>query len=251
MSEVRKITADVTSQRDSALDDLFGKVKDTSMTVTKLPSKGKFYSDFNGIKISPLKFLDEQLILTGKDIEKDIVTELLEKTVEGINVNEILLMDKNYLLMKLREVSYGDDYEFGVVCNHCSYESKSKIELSKQLNLTQIPESFEDPRTIILPKLGVETVIRLPRNREEPYLMDTETIYKNLYRFVVSLNGNTDPVFISKAIDRMEIADAKTLFREITVTKYGIDPRFVFKCGKCGHKETLAVPIDAGFFSVS
>ena len=160
-------------------------------------------------------------------------------------------MDKNYLLMKLREVSYGDDYEFGVVCNHCSHESKSKIELSKQLNLTQIPDAFEDPRTIILPKLGVETVIRLPRNREEPYLMDTETIYKNLYRFVVSLNGNTDPVFISKAIDRMEIADAKTLFREITVTKYGIDPRFVFKCGKCGHKETLAVPIDAGFFSVS
>ena len=81
--------------------------------------------------------------------------------------------------------------------------------------------------------------------------MDTETIYKNLYRFVVSLNDNTDPVFISKAIGMMEIADVKTLFKEITITEYGIDPRFVFKCGKCGHKETLAVPIDAGFFSVS
>ena len=251
MSEVRKIAADIGGQRDKALEDLFGKVKDTSMTVTNLPSRGKFYTDFNGIKIAPLKFLDEQLILTGKDIEKDIVTELLEKTVEGINVSEILLMDKNYLLMKLREVSYGDDYEFGVVCRNCNHESKSKIQLSKQLNLSEIPEDYEDPRTISLPKLGVEAVVRLPRNREESYLLDTETIYKNLYRFVVSLHGHTDPVFISKAIERMEIADVKTLFREITITKYGIDPRFVFKCGKCGHKETLAVPIDAGFFSVS
>ena len=251
MSEVRRISADVSSQRDKALEDLFGKVNDTSMTVTNLPSRGKFYTDFNGIKISPLKFLDEQLILTGKDIEKDIVTELLEKTVEGINVSEILLMDKNYLLMKLREVSYGDDYEFGVVCKSCNHESKSKIQLSKQLNLSEVPEDFEDPRAITLPKLGVEAVVRLPRNREEPYLINTETIYKNLYRFVVSLADHTDPVFISKAIERMEIADVKTLFREITVTTYGIDPRFVFKCGKCGHKETLAVPIDAGFFSVS
>ena len=98
MTEVRKITPDIGNQRDKALEELFGKVKDASMTITNLPSRGKFYSDFDGIKIAPLKFLDEQLILTGKDIEKDIVTELLEKTVEGIDVSEILLMDKNYLL---------------------------------------------------------------------------------------------------------------------------------------------------------
>ena len=251
MSEVRKMHVDVSEQRNQALEDLFGKVKDTSMTVTNLPSRGKFYTDFTGIKISPLKFLDEQLILTGKDLEKDIVTELLEKTVEGIDVSEILMMDKNYLLMKLREASYGDDYEFGVVCKNCNHESKSKIKLSKQLNLSQIPEGYEDPRTIKLPKLGANVVVRLPRNREEIYLVDTETIYKNLYRFVISINEHTDPVFISQAIDRMEIADVKKIFREISISEYGIDPRFVFKCGKCGHKETLAVPIDAGFFSVS
>jgi len=251
MSEARKLTADPSSQRDQALEELFGKIKDASMTITDLPSRGKFYTDFESIKISPLKFLDEQLILTGKGLEKDIVTELLEKTVEGIDVNEILLMDKNYLLMKLREVSYGDDYEFSIVCRNCNHESRSKIELSKQLNMSQIPDDFEDPRTIKLPKLGVDVVIRLPRNREERYFSDTETSYQNLYRFIVSINGNTDPVFISKAINLMEIADVKKIYKEITNNPYGIDPRFVFKCGKCKHKETLAVPIDSDFFSVS
>jgi len=251
MSEVKKIRADISGERDKALEDLFGKIKDTSMTVTDLPSLGKFYSNFDGVKISPLKFLDEQLILTGKDIQKDVVTELLERTLEGIDVDEILLMDKNYLLMKLREVSYGDDYEFGIVCKNCHYESKTKIQLSKQLNKSFIPDDYEDPRTIKLPKLGVDVQVRLPRNKEEQYLKDTETIYNNLYRFVVTLNGNTDPVFISKAIGMMEIADVKKIYNEVTNTEFGIDPRFVFKCGKCGHKETLAVPIDPGFFSVS
>ena len=251
MSEVRKITPDLSSQREEALKELFGKVKDASMVITDLPSKGRFYTDFESIKISPLKFLDEQLILTGKDANKDIVTELLEKTVEGINVSEILLMDKNYLLMKLREVSYGDDYEFGVVCQNCNHESKSKIKLSKQLNMTQIPDDFENPRKVTLPKLGVDVLLRLPKNNEESFFQDTETAYKNLYRFVVSLSDNTDPVFISQAINMMEIADVKKIYKEITRNPFGIDPRFVFKCGKCGHKETLAVPIDSDFFSVN
>ena len=251
MTEVRKITPDINNQRDKALEELFGKVKDTSMVVTDLPSKGRFYENFEGVKVSPLKFLDEQLILNGKDIQKDIVSDLLAKTVEGIDIDDLLLMDKNYLLMKLREVSYGDDYEFGIVCRNCNHESTSKIQLSKQLNMSQVPDDFEDPRTIKLPKLGAEVVIKLPRNKQERFLSDTETIYKNLYRFVKSLAGNSDPVFISKAIDMMEIADVKKIYTAVTGVTYGIDPRFVFKCGKCGHKETLAVPIDAGFFSVS
>ncbi len=251
MSEAKRIVVDTNAGRDEALEDLFRNSKDRSMVITELPSRGKFYDKFTGLTLAPLKFLDEQLILNGKTAQKDIVTELLEKTVTGIDVSQILLMDKNYLLMKLREVSYGDDYEFGVVCQNCSYESKTKIELSKQLNLTQIPEDFEDPRPVHLPRLGVKAMIRLPRNREELFLADTETSYKNLYRFVVSIDEYTDPVLISKAISRMEIGDVKTLVRAITVSEYGIDPRFIFKCGKCGHKETLAVPIDSGFFSVS
>jgi len=251
MTEVRKITPDISSQREQALDDLFGKVKDASMLVMDLPSKGKFYKNFKGIKVSPLKFLDEQLILNGKGVRKDIVSDLLAKTIEGIEIDELLLMDKNYLLMKLREVSYGDDYEFSIVCKKCNHESMSKIMLSKQLNMTQIPDEFEDPRVIKLPKLGEEVIISLPRNNQESFLVDAETTYKNLYRFIDSLAGNSDPVFISKAIERMEIADVKKIFMAITGVTYGIDPRFVFKCGKCGHKETLAVPIDSGFFSVS
>jgi hypothetical protein len=251
MTEVRKITPDISNERDLALDELFGKVKDTRLLVTDLPSRGKFYEDFKGVTITPLKFLDEQTILNAKDSPQDIVSDLLKQTITGIDVEDLLLIDKSFLLMKLREVSYGDDYEFSVVCPKCNYESKATIMLSKQLNMTQIPKDFDNPRKINLPKLGVEALVRLPRNVEEHLLVDAESIYINLYRFITSLAGHTDPIFISKAVERMEIADVKKLVKEITNIECGINPKFVYKCGKCEHKETLAVPIDSGFFSVS
>jgi hypothetical protein len=104
---------------------------------------------------------------------------------------------------------------------------------------------------VTLPKLGVEVSVRFPRGTEEHYLTDMDELYKHIYRFVVSIKDQEDPVFISKAIRRMHIMDVKTIIKEVMKPEYGVDTRFVFKCGKCKAKETLAIPIDANFFSVS
>jgi len=119
------------------------------------------------------------------------------------------------------------------------------------LNMTQVPEDFEDPREIELPKLGVKAEVRFPRSREEVFLKDSESVYQNLYRFVISINGNSDPVFISKALKRMHIMDIKKLVSEINKAEYGVNPRFIFECPECTHTETMAIPMDVSFFSVS
>ena len=117
--------------------------------------------------------------------------------------------------------------------------------------MKEIPDDMEDPRTITLPKLKAEVEIRFPRSREESFLKDTETIYANVYKFVVSVQGNKDPVFISKAIKRLHIMDMKKLISEIVQSDYGVDPRFVFECPECKHSETMSIPLDINFFSVS
>ena len=71
------------------------------------------------------------------------------------------------------------------------------------------------------------------------------------YKFVVSVQGNKDPVFISKAIKRLHIMDMKKLISEIVQSDYGVDPRFVFECPECKHSETMSIPLDINFFSVS
>ena len=238
------------SSRDSDLENLFSNYETDSITVLDIPSKGKFYSGFQGVEVKPLTYLDEQKILGSKTTE-DVVAKLLEKSIEGVEVGELLSMDKIFLLMKVREVSYGEKYQFSITCPACQVDVKSELVLSQHLNMTQVPDDLEDPREITLPKLGAKVVVRFPRSKEDAFLKDNDEAYKNLYRFVLSINGNSDPIFISKAIKRLHLIDVKTLMTEIGRTEYGIDPRFYFECPECSYSQTMSIPLDVDFFSVS
>ena len=251
MSENKQIVGGSGDPREDALDALFAGSIEDSMTITDLPSKGKFYEGFNGVEIKALTYLDEQTILTAKDNNKDVIAKLLEKCIEGIDVGELLSMDKLYLLMKVRELSYGKDYSFNITCPNCNADIKSSLVISQHLNMNPVPDEMEDPREILLPKLNVKAQVRFPRGKEEVFLTSSEDVYKNLYRFVVSINDSSDPVFISKALKRMHIQDIKTLIASVNEAEYGVDPKFLFECPECGHTDTMAIPMDVGFFSVS
>lgn len=251
MSNNKQIVGNSGDPREDALNALFSGSSDEEVVVTNLPSKGKFYPGFQGVEVFPLTFLDEQKILNAKDSNTDIVSKLLEKSIKGVRVDELLSMDKMYLLMKVREVSYGDNYEFKITCPACSTEIKTSLILSEHLNMVQVPDELEDPREITLPKLKVKAMVRFPRSKEEIFLADPDEAYRNMYRFVVSINGNADPVFISKALKRMHIQDIKKLISEINKAEYGVNPRFIFECPECKHSDTMSVPMDVGFFSVS
>jgi hypothetical protein len=251
MSQNKQIAGGSKDPRDEALDALFSDPSDETQLITELPSRGKFYPSFQGVEIKPLTFLDEQKILNSKDTNTDLVSKLLEKTIDGVAVDDLLSMDKMFLLMKVRELSYGDQYEFNITCPNCNSDIKTSLVLSEHLNMNQVPEDLEDPREFTLPRLKVKAQVRFPRSREEILMADPEEAYKNIYRFVVSINGTKDPIFISKALKRMHLQDVKKIISEINKAEYGIDPKFIFECPECTHTETMAVPMDVSFFSVS
>ena len=251
MSENKQIVEGVDADRQDALDSLFKNYGEDSIIITDIPSKGKFYNNFQGIEINALTFIDEQNILGSRNPNSDIISKLLEKTTKGVHVDDLLSMDKMYLLMKVRELSYGDMYDFNITCPSCKMDIKSSISLSKHLNMNHVPDDLTDPRDVFLPKLKVKAKVRFPRSKEESLFKDTETIYTNLFRFVMSINDYEDPVFISKAIRKMHLQDIKTLVSEINKGEYGIDPRFLFECPSCKHEETMAVPMSVSFFSMS
>tara|TARA_R100001510_G_scaffold8871_1_gene6812 strand:+ start:609 stop:1364 length:756 start_codon:yes stop_codon:yes gene_type:complete len=251
MNKNKQIIGDSKDPREQALDALFSDPNDETLMITELPSRGKFYPAFKGVEIKPLTFLDEQKILNAKDTNNDIVSKLLEKTIDGVSVDDLLSMDKMFLLMKVRELSYGAEYDFNITCPACSSDIKTSLVLSEHLNMTQVPEDLEDPREFTLPKLGVKVEVRFPRSREEMLMAEPEEAYKNIYRFVVSINGTKDPIFISKALKRMHLQDIKKIISEINKSEYGIDPKFIFECPDCAYTETMAVPMGVSFFSVS
>lgn len=252
MTEIKAITGKNSGdERDRALDDLFNNMPVEAEVDIKLPSKGKFYTNLKTITIDPLTYEDEDKILRSKNKGAQAIDMLLANCVKGVEISDLLQMDKLYLLIKVREVSYGAEYKFSVACPHCATDVSTEINLATGLNIKEVEDDLEDPRTVSLPKLGVDAVVRFPRSTEEGYHATNEDMIKNLYRFIKSINGQEDTVFINKAIKRLHIMDVKSLVKEVFRGEYGVDPRFLFDCPHCKETSMMAVPLDIDFFSVS
>ena len=237
--------------RDSKLAELFGELPVDSEIVVDLPSEGKFYESKNSkITISPIKFEDEKSLSTSVKNKINPVNLLISKCVKNIDTTKLVLMDKMYLLLKIREISYGSKYPVEITCPKCDQISEVNVDLGNLL-VKKLDPDITDPRQIILPRLKRSAKVRFPRVSDEQYLNTQEQIYNNLWRFVIELDGISDPVFISKAIPKMHIMDSKFIMHNVMRTDLGLDPRFLYECGSCGEYTELAVPISEDFFSVT
>lgn len=219
--------------------------------LAELPSKGKFYNNFKEVRVIPLLFEDEQRILISKNKGSNPVNEIISKCIKGVNLSDLIPIDKLYLLLKIKEVSYGPEYKFNIICPECETNVNTTLDVTKHISINYIEDDLEDPREINLPMLKIKAKVRFPRVREEEYFSDVDSALANLYRFVVSLDGNENPVFIAKAMKKMHIKDLKTLNQAINRSDLGVDPRFNFECPHCKHNQIMRVPFDANFFSMN
>ena len=86
----------------------------------ELPSKGKLYSKDNPLSSGKveMKYMTakEEDILTNQNyISKGVVIDKLLQSLivnKDINYNDLLIGDKNALMVAARILSYGKDYEF-------------------------------------------------------------------------------------------------------------------------------------------
>jgi len=248
MSNLNKFNEDT----DSKLKDLFGDLPPESDTLVNLPSEGRFYPENSNpqVIISPIKFEDEKDIVSNLRNKVNPVNLLLSKCVKGLDSQRLLLIDKMFLLLKIRAISYGEIYPASIVCPKCSTESKIEINLN-QLIVNPIPSDVTDPREVTLPKVKKTAKVRFPRISDEAYLTSQEEIYSNLWRFVIELNGSNDPVFIAKAIPKLPIMDIKKLVKEILRDDLGLNPKILFECGHCKTITKIEVPVNENFFSVT
>jgi len=151
--------------------------------------------------------------------------------------------------MKLREISYGDDYDTLLICQHCKAENPSTVKLS-ELNVNPVPDDFVDPVEFTLPSIQKTAKVRLPRVRDEKVLSNSETALDQIWRFVEEVDGHTDKSIISAVLNKLPIKDMRTIMNAMK-TEFGIDTKVKFKCKDCKEVSVIELPIDANFFDVS
>jgi len=237
--------------KQEIINDLLKELPTDNAVEVDLPSECKVYELEDPempVTIRPMTFEDEKNIVSAKK-EEDPVNLVLQRCVTNVKIFELLPMDKLYLIMKLREISYGDDYNTLLICQECRAENPTTVKLS-ELNVNPVPDDFKDPITISLPQLAKDIKVRQPRVRDEKVFADTTTALDQLWRFVVEIEGHTDKSIIAAVIDKLPLKDVRTLLNAIK-SDYGVDTKIKFACGDCGGVSVVDLPIDANFFDVN
>ena len=243
----------------------------------ELPSKGQIYAvPFDGkVKLRSMTVQEEMKRQNqGKSLNKtlcEIIDDCLI-TKLPISCYDLAVPDYEYLLHKLRVVTYGVDYKMIVGCPHCGTQQTIKANLDE---LTVKPVNLEDYRKLLsftLPVCKKEIKLRIPSCRLQDTIQDkVEEFNEQIVNSGSDFKGDMSPVFtletmiesvdgakmsyieLQQLIKRMSAADYNYIVQKMEKvnTAFGLDKKIDLKCNKCGGKFSTFFRFSTEFFRPS
>ena len=228
--------------------------------VIELPSKGLVYSKDNPLSTGKveMKYMTakEEDILTNQSYIQNgtVFDKLLQSLiVSKINYDDLIIGDKNALLVASRILGYGKDYTF-------TYDNQSYTVDLSQLENKPFDENLikEGSNEFIfeLPTTGVKLTFKILTTSDEKKIdaeiKGVQKINKNaspelttrLKHLITSVNGDREAKTIREFVDNHLLArDSRALREYIRKIQPDVDLTFTSDSG-----EEVAIPVNLSFF---
>lgn len=227
----------------------------------ELPSKGLLYPESSPLSSGKveMKYMTakEEDILTNQTyIQKGIVLDkMLESLIvtKGVNINELIVGDKNALFVAARILGYGKDYTFSFEGNQTTVDL-SLIE-NKYFDESSVTKGINE-FSFTLPHSNVSLTYKLLTGVDEKNIeREIEGLKKiskesspelttRLKYLITSVNGDREAKTIRQFVDTQLLArDSRALREHIKNTQPDVDLTFTTDSG-----EEVAIPIGLNFF---
>ena len=159
-----------------------------------LPSNGKVYEeDVNPeVILSSMTTKHEMLRLSATEDNQKLMADIIDDCIQsevGISAYDMCLADYQFLMYKLREVTFGNDYDMIGICPFCGSRNNISVDLD-ELEVKEFSDDVLDMINIHLPKsdVDIELTLQTPRllddvnkqvkqakrkikNKENPYIL--------------------------------------------------------------------------------
>jgi hypothetical protein len=232
--------------------------------IVELPSNGIVYSEDNPlssgkIEIKYMTAKEEDILTNQSYINDGTVLDRLIKSlvVSKINYNDLIIGDKNALLIAARILGYGSEYEFNY------RNEKVKIDLSSLENKKIDKSKFEQGKNefpFTCPKSGTVLTFKLLDHGDEQKIdkelkglkkinpNSSPDLSTRLKYMIVSVDGSTEKKDIRSFVDGYFLAQDSRAFRKyINDFQPDVDMN-VSITTLAGGDEDINVPIGLNFF---
>ena len=227
----------------------------------ELPSKGIVYPkdhplSSGKIEIKYMTAKEEDILSNSSFIQKGIVLEKLLKSViinKDINIDDLIVGDKNAVLIATRILGYGKDYEITVKGQ--SYTLDMSTLDNKEINEDDF-EAGKNEFSFTTPATGTVLTYQLATGKLEKQVEreiaglkkinkeNTAELTTRLKHLITSVDGNEEKKDIREFVDTRFLARDSRAFRDhISSTQPDVNLSYILDNG-----EEVVVPIGLNFF---
>ena len=240
--------------------------------VLSLPSQGLLYPEDSPLRSGKIdvKYMtakEEDILTSTNLIEQGVViTKLLESVIADpkVKLDDMLLGDKNALMIGTRILGYGKDYQVMITDPDTNEQVECVVDLSK-LDNKEIDEDLYlagNTFDFTLPNSKVEINFKLLTQKDEKEIEKTLKDYEKAEKLtgvsynlttrlkhqIQSVNGKTDQKTIDNFVDNEFLAlDTRAYRKYMSEITPDIDMTFEYTSQK-GNKHTLDIPLGIEFF---
>ena len=233
--------------------------------MVELPSKGHFYFDGHPLSSGKVevKYMTakEEDILTSQNLiqQGTVIDKLLESLIvdKSIKLNDMLIGDKNAIMVAARILGYGKDYEFiygdvkqsvdlstlDAVNMDFSKFKKGINEFSYDLPTSKRPITFKLLTGGDEQKISEEIKAREKITKEQGSELTTR-----LKHMIISVDGNSEKSYINNFVDNEFLSRDSLAFRQYLSTITPDVDMSVDILDSNGKKVEVTVPITVRFF---
>tara|TARA_R100001015_G_C4626110_1_gene184944 strand:+ start:1575 stop:2486 length:912 start_codon:yes stop_codon:yes gene_type:complete len=254
--------------------------------IVDLPSKGLLYSKENPLSSGKveLKYMtarEEDILTTQSYIAQGVVIDkLLQSLVVGngegkpVKFNELLVGDKNAIMIAARLLGYGKDYDIEMNDPFAPGKTqKLSIDLSvidnKELHPDVEKAKHKNRFSFTLPRSKRKVVFRLLNHGNEKRVEHQKkdelkklrrakikkdqhadpTLSLRTRQMILSVDGNDDSEYLDNFVKSEMLAlDARALRNYMVKMQPDVDLKFLFVSDETGDEKEMEIPIDVNFF---
>ena len=232
--------------------------------MVELPSKGLVYPEDNPLSSGKIEMkymtAKEEDILTNQNYINNgtVIDELLKSLIiTKINYNDLIVGDKNAIMVAARVLGYGKDYNF-------TYNNKEHVVDLSQLDSKEVNEKNftkgKNEFSFTLPTSGTLITYKLLTHGDDKKInseikglkklnkLASPELSTRLKHMILSVNGDTEKKLVREFVDNYFLAKDSRAFREhIKATQPDINLKFEIE-GPDGDVKDIDIPIGITFF---